>query len=440
MRAENTDNNFTTGFANVGSPSLTLKTILLQMVLSILFAGHVFAQDGVTAEDSTKAWKKMPKSKGIQEGEKKIRITQSFQLWNIHTIESVGNQASERKNDLYIRRGRIGVNGTVVSNLSFNLIFAYDGIGRNKNTAGRGKPNPDDNREFFLFEAQAMWKYHSLLNITAGYFRPQVGREQMTAPFRTTSFEFSMSNFQPRAHLVGRGSGREVGVNVGGLYKTSGWSLNYNIGLFDISSKKLVGEGASSLPMLTSRLALSLGDPEMEKYGLGIKQSYYGQRKGITFALNGSYLGETELLESNSVYGGDVLANFGPVDFVFEYDWLFRASILEQENTDLNEQIIVPTTDQVYTYKLAYNFLLKNGKVLQAAAMYSGQLANDYGDTAGFNTLTGASDHQVYEVGLNYLLDKDNLKLNMHYVWGERTDKMPGHLYAFFGTGFQYLF
>ncbi len=423
-----------------GCKTYMLKVLLLQVLLTAAFVGHGHAQEALAEKDSVSTWKKLQEAPSLQADEKKIQITQSFQLWNIYTVKSAGSQGQESRDDLYIRRGRLGVKGKLASDLAFNITFSYDGIGRANNTAGRGNPNPDDNHDFFLFEALSMWSYKPLLNITAGYFRPQVGREQMTAPFKTTSFEYSLANFQPRAHLVGRGTGRELGVNVGGLYKASGWSLNYNAGLFDISSAKLVGESSNSFPMLAGRLALSLGDPEMEKYGLGIKQSFYGSRKGITIGLNGSYLGTTELFESNSFYGGDILANYGPVDFVFECDWLSRRSILEQENSDLGKPEIVPTSDMIYTYKLAYNFPLKNGKILQAAAMYTSQLANDYGDTRGLNALTGASDQEVYEVGINYLLNKDNLKLNMHYVWGERTDQMPDHQYAYLGTGFQYLF
>lgn len=431
---------FCAGVQIKASPGNILKVLLIQFLLTTVFVCSTYAQEVSAEADTVSVWSKLQEPPALQLDEKKIQITQSFQLWNIHTIESMGDPSEETKNDLYIRRGRLGVKGKLAADLAFNIILSYDGIGRDKNTAGRGSPNPDDNHDFFLFEALTMWSYKPMVNITAGYFRPQVGREQMTAPFKTTSFEYSLANFQPRAHLVGRGTGRELGVNAGGLYLAHGWSFNYNVGLFDISSKKLLGDGSASFPMLAGRLAFTIGDPEMEKYGLGIKQSFYGKRKGITFGLNSSYQGVTELFENNTFYSGDILANYGPVDFVFEYDWLSRRTTLEAEGTDLNKQTIVPTTDKITTFKLAYNFVLKNGKVLQAAAMYSGQLANDYGDTNGLNALTGATDQKVYEVGVNYLLNKDNLKLNMHYVWGEREDKNPAGGYSYLGTGFQYLF
>ena len=421
-----------------GSKGVLTKALVV-FALSTLSSMHgTYAQQ--EQKDTSSVWQKLQEPKVVKIEGKKIEITQSLQLWDVHTLESLGESASETRNDLYIRRGRIGVKGSLVQNLDFNVVFAYDGIGRDKNTAGNGRPNPDDNHDFFLWEAFWMWHYKPLLNITTGYFRPQVGREHMTAAFKTMSFEKSLSNFQPRAHYLARGTGRELGLNLGGLYLGTGWSFNYNVGVFDPSSEDLIGEGTKWSPMLASRAAFTLGDPEMEKYGIVYTHSYYGKRKGITFGLNSSFQGETEIFRSNSFYGGDILANWGPLDFTVEYDWLYRNSYLEPDITDVNPAPTKSTTDKVSTYKLGYNFLLKNGKVLQAAAMYSEQLAQDQGLTAGRNALTAATDQRLYDIGVNYLLNKDNLKLNLHYVWGERADKSPHHRYAYLGTGFQYLF
>ncbi len=418
--------------------SWVAKAILVLSLSGFASANAAYAQQ--TPVDSSSIWKKMQEPKAVSLDSKKIAITQSLQLWDVYTVETLGDQGQQSQNDLYIRRGRLGVQGDLQKNIAFNVSFAYDGVGRDKKTAGNGSPNPDDNHDFFLWEAFTMWKHKPLLNVTVGYFRPQVGREHMTAAFKTSSFEKSLSNFQPRAHAIARGTGRELGVNIGGLYLGQGWSFNYNLGLFDMSGEKLIGEEAASSPMFTSRAAFTIGDPEMEKYGIGYTHSYYGKRKGITFGVNSTYQDRTQIFANNSFYGADVLANWGPWDFTVEYDWLYRNTIIDEEPTDLIPQVTVGTSDQVYTYKLAYNFLLKNGKVLQAAGMYSGQKAQDFGDAQGLNALTGATDQQVYDLGINYLLHKDNLKLNLHYIWGERGDKAPHEHYAYLATGFQYLF
>jgi len=126
--------------------------------------------------------------------------------------------------------------------------------------------------------------------------------------------------------MVGRTTGRETGLNLGGLYLGPGWSLNYNAGLFDPTNKSIVGSGSIWSPLLTSRVALTIGDPEMRKNKISYVQSYYGRRNGFNVRLNFARQGETELFKSTRLYG----ANFGElwaVDFSAEYDWLFRRSL-----------------------------------------------------------------------------------------------------------------
>jgi hypothetical protein len=185
--------------------------------------------------------------------------------------------------------------------------------------------------------------------------------------------------------------------------------------------------------MITSRAAITIGDPEMDKYKLSYVQSYYGQRKGVTFAINGTYQGETEIFKQNNFVGMDLLANFGPLDFIAEYDWLYRNSFIGQDQT-------FSTTDKVYSFKLGYNYITKNNKIIQITGMYSGQLANQYGAKPFVNSLTTATTQQVYDVGINYLINKDKLKLNLHYVWGKKKDKTTDPFFSYIATGFQYLF
>ncbi|MFL5729649.1 MAG: porin [Cytophagaceae bacterium] len=365
---------------------------------------------------------------------KDVEIVQQLQLWDVNTFENAGNTPNQKRNDLYIRRGRLGVRGKLRKDLSFLVVFAYDGVGRDKNTAGNGNTNDPDNHDFYLWDAIWTWSPKPMLNLTAGYFRPQVGRENISSAFNVISLEKSLPNFQPRTHLIGRNTGRETGLNLGGFHRGTGWSFNYNIGVFDMTNPAIVGNGSRWFPMLTSRVAFSLGDPEMDKYKLSYVQSYYGQRKGITIAANASCQGETEVFRQNNFYGVDILANYGRWDFVAEYDWLYRNSFLPLSD------ITQATTDRVYSFKAGYNFILKSGKIIQATGMYSGQMAYDYGTKPSINSFTGATDQEVYDAGINYLINKDKLKLNLHYVWGKKKDKTAGTDFSYLATGFQYTF
>jgi len=384
-------------------------------------------------KDSSSFAQKIKDLKPLLPEIKDIQIVQMLQLWDVNTFQNAGNGSNEKRNDLYIRRGRIGVKGNLRKDLTFYILFAYDGIGRDKSTSGNGSPNDADNHDFFLWDAIWTWHAKPIFNLTAGYFRPQVGRENISTAFSVISLEKSLPNFQPRTHIIGRSSGRETGLNVGGFHRGSGWSFNYNIGFFDMTSSSIVGTGSRWFPMLTTRAAFTIGDPEMESYRISYTQSYYGQRKGVTLAVNGTYQGETEIFKQNDFYGVDLLMNYGPFDFIAEYDWLYRNSFITQ-----NESF--KTTDKVYSFKIGYNYITKNNKVIQITGMYSGQLANQFGAKPFVNSLTSVTTQKVYDFGINYLLNRDKLKLNLHYVFGKKKDKTTDPYFSYIAAGFQYLF
>jgi hypothetical protein len=404
-----------------------IKRVLLFIVLSQLFSLVAYAQTLVIG-DSTNLKEKMK----AQTNKREIELLMMMQLWDVATLSRSGGAADDFRNDISIRRGRVGVKGKITKDVSFCVVAAYDGIGREKLTAGNGGPNAGDNRDFYLWDAILSWNINPMFNVIAGYFRPQIGRENITAAFKVISFEKSLANFQPRIHLLNRNTGRETGVNLGGLYLGKGWSFNYNVGYFDLTSEKIISNGKYWSPMLVSRVAFTLGDPEMDSYRINYSQSFYGKRNGITLGLNGCHTGKTEIFTDNGMYGVDLLANYKNWDLNVEYDWLYRNSILDSINNTF-------TMDDVYSARIGYNFLLKKEKIVQVSVMYSGQLANDYGSSERLNSLTGAADSKVFDIGVNYLLNKDNLKFNLHYVWGKNHQMKNDPNYSYVGFGFQFL-
>ena len=409
--------------------SYTLFFILLNSLNGSLLAQNTPApdkKDSITLANKTKELK--PPLPDIKD----IEVIQMMQLWDVNTFQNSGNTPGQNRNDVYIRRGRIGVKGMLRKNLSFYVLFAYDGIGRDKNTAGNGSPNPQDNHDFYLWDAMWTWSPKPMFNVTAGYFRPQVGRENISSAFNVISMDKALTNFQPRTNIIGRNTGRETGVNVGGFHRGMGWSFNYNVGFFDMTSTTIVGAGSRWFPLLTGRAAFTIGDPEMDKYKLSYVQSYYGRRRGITFAVNVTYQGETEIFKQNDFYGADILANYKHWDFIIEYDWLYRNSIITTKTQK--------TTDAVYSFKCGYNFVQKNGRIIQPTFMYSGQTAANYGGKEYINSLTTATTQYVYDAGINYLINKDKLKLNVHYVCGQQKDKTNAPSFSYAVAGFQYTF
>ncbi|WP_457622453.1 porin [Persephonella sp.] len=369
---------------------------------------------------------------------KNLEIFQMVQIWNVYTIDNeLAGTDIESRNDIYIRRGRIGFKGQINEDVSFKVWFAYDNLGKNEFTAGTGTPNTTagkgdegtENRDFYIWDA--IWTWHlnrNWANISIGYFRPQVGKESITTAFKVISFQKSLPNFDLRKHIVGRSSGRETGINIGGLKLLDGWSINYNVGIFDTnhinisgnstdSSQSSVGDGKRWSPLLAFRFAFSIGDPEMKNYRMGYTQTYYGKRNGTTFGLNYTYQGKTDIFDKNGMYGIDLLSNYGAFDIAAEYDWLYRESGTES------------STDTIWSIKAGYNIQLNNRHIVQPSVMVSKEDAEK-------DTLSVTSDKEVYDIGVNYLISKNDLKINLHYVWGKVRDNS----FSYIGLGFQFVY
>ncbi len=387
---------------------------------------------------------------------KKLTIFQMVQVWNVYTLENEGKsyndangnpQDPDARNDLYIRRGRIGVKGNISKNIKYKVWFAYDNLGKDRQTASTGGNSQDtyDNREFYIWDAIWTWVADpEWANISIGYFRPQVGKESITTAFKVISFQKALTNFQPRRHIVYRGPGRETGVNIGGLALNK--QLNYNFGIFDTSEYTGNNKDKKWSPMLAARVAWSFGDPEMKKYKMGYTQTYYGKRNGVTVGLNYTYQGETDYFDSNTMYGVDVLANFGPIDFNAEYDVLKRDNLNTQGGTPTG----VDYENIDWSVKLGYNIKMQNGQIVRPAVMYSVYDADDSAfAAAGINKNNSSNyrihksllkDVKMYEISLNWLINKDKLKVNAAYNYEEVGKGASKKKNSYIGIGFQFIY
>ncbi len=377
----------------------------------------------------------------IDVGEGKVlTLSQAIQAWDVVSFRMHNSFYSvDSRNDFYIRRGRIAVEGDVRSSLTFSVAVAYDGIAKDRYTPTAGSPN-DNNDSFYFWNVEWVWSAAPEFNVVFGYFRPQVGREQMSSEFNVISFDKSLADGQPRLHLVGRSSGREGGVNIGGLFLRDGWSLNYNVGMFDPSAAAIIANGLKWSPLLTGRLALSIGDPELTKYKISYSQVGNGARHGVTIGLNAARQGATDVFKSNALYGGDLLVNAGPLDLAAEVDWMRRAyhpSYLE--TIPPIEVPVEPTTDYVYSLKLGWRFPLGEEQAVEPMLMATGERAEEAVGWHSFNPSTGSRSRDLYDVGVNWLIDRDRVKLNLHYVWGrEYWNSNP--YYSYIGVGTQLLY
>lgn len=348
------------------------------------------------------------------------------QLWNVTTFDAAdaAGVVVDNRNDTLIRRGRFGIKGRVRPDIKYQFTWAYDNVGKNSLTGSPGTPQSPEDKEYYLWDGFATIVLHpELAHLTVGYFRPQVGRESITSAFNVNTMIKGLGNSYLRTHLVGRGSGRETGLNLGGLKRLGQVTWNYNLGLFDPNHVKIIGAdngGVRWAPLWAWRLAANVGDPEMREYDLSYQVNSFGKRKGLTLAVNGTHQGTTnELLAkadssyvggfaSNRVIGCDLLANYGPLNVNAEYHALHRtfSATFVAAATDLDAGAY---TDEVWHVRAGCNFALPEGRFIEPVVMYT---RFDGDEDSAVNS---RGMECVLEFGLNYYLDRNRTKVILHY-------------------------
>lgn len=340
-----------------------------------------------------------------------VDFLQYFQIWNVITFKKAGSEAPPRM-DTHLRRARLGLSGQLNSRAIFYVGFTYDGIGKDSLSASAGSPNPDDNLTFHIRDAFFTYKFAPLVNLTVGYFRPRAGKESIYTSAFNISQEKGQPSFHPRIHMVGRSIGRETGINLGGFKRGTKHSLLYDIGIFDTNHPFIQGAGQVWSPLFTARGVWMIGDPEMENYTLVYSQTGYMERKGLSIGANITYQSKTDLFQNNLVYGIDAQLNYGPLDLLGEYLWLYR-------ETPSNGSFI-QTTDRSYVFKGAWNVPLHQKQILQFCLMYTATTPDKQYESLARNPLTNANLHKEWAGGVNWMVKRNRLKLGLHYVNGKK--------------------
>ncbi len=340
-----------------------------------------------------------------------IEVNQYIQYWNVMSLRYTKFDADPRM-DTHIRRGRLGVSGRMGEKWLFNASFAYDGIGKDSLTTSAGIPNAEDNQNFFPRDVLLTYRAHPLFNFTIGYFRPRAGKESIYSSSFNISQEKGFPSYQPRFHTTGRGIGRETGVNVGGLLQSKHFSWLYDVGIHDPNHPSIRGGGPIWSPLIAGRTVFMFGDREMKEYLTTYFQSGYGQRKGISIGGSGVYQAKTNLFRNNGFLAAECQVNWGPWDFVGEYIWMFR----ETQRLNGYKQ----TVDDCFVAKAAYNVIIQNKSILQFCVMYTGETPDASFDS-GRNDQTNSIFQRQWATGVNWLINRDKLKLGLHVSGGERT-------------------
>ncbi len=335
-----------------------------------------------------------------------LRLGVGIQFTGIYTTGAQADLDGDKKLDpvddrfdIGARRARFSVSGTIAERVDFRVVLYYDNIGRDRFTGTRGTPGDG---KVGVWDAFWMWRANPRwANVTIGYFRPQLGRESITSGFQTnSSMDKLPTQIYQRAHMVGRNNGRETGINLGGLYLGPKWSLNYNVGFFDTSHEKVTGQenGAERWsPLVVSRVALSLGDPEMRNYGIDYLVNYFSRRNGVTLASSYARQGETNVFHKNETIGFDVLANYRSLNLDAELDVMKRTRLDRREYSD-----------HVWHVRTGYNIPARATTVEPVIAYmrFTGDRYSVFRD----------GKDELLDLGINWYLRETRVKLNLHHT------------------------
>lgn len=350
---------------------------------------------------------------------REIKTSIGIQLWSTYTMnqsyydeDSAAYLPVENRWNNQIRRTRIGISGSPAPTLQYKLTVALDLVGRDVNSATQGASNNGNFGQFGLWNMFVLWQpvpKNDLLHIKAGFQPVMIGRESITGALRSTSFEKSWSQNYLRRHIVGRGPGRAMGVNLGGQHTFNDFfALGYDTGLFtpQAFTSESNTQGIAASPLWVGRLVMYLGDKESGKYSTGHKINYFGKRNGLSVALASSYQGKTDIFSRNQTFGFDWLFNYGMFNLDGEWTHLYR------------EKGIHTTHAGTGYIRVGYNIPVgKNEQYIEPVVMWTkfqGPLDLEAEQNAvAMNAFAGTD--QIIEIGANYHINS-NAKITFNYT------------------------
>lgn len=350
-----------------------------------------------------------------------LKASAMLQLWSTYTLRqelydatTLSYRPVDDRLNVYFRRARLLMRGEPYQGFKYYLAMHFDQAGHDLLSATQG---PTNNAEpsVGIWDAFIQWQLpvgKDHLHLTAGWFRPQFQRESITTGWGVSSLEKSMSQNYVRTHLTGRGPGRAAGINLGGMIKKEKLSLLYNAGIFNPLLTGLSGNsvGAQYSPLLTGRLSLALGDPEMEQYGIAYGTNFFNERKGISIDLNIARQGKTDQFQNAVAWGPGLMLNYGRWNVDGEWMFLQRQGLRNEAN-------VFTARSGTGHIRAGYNITVGKFMLQPSAMLMRFEGSMDAAGQADARVLRLSSGReQTIDLGLNYYLRKRDMVIQLHYT------------------------
>ena len=212
-------------------------------------------------------------------------------------------------NNLYIRRTRILVGGTLFGTFDYFLDTDYPNLFLA--SAGGTEANPTYQKAtpgMNIQDAFGTWRaYNDMVKVDVGYMLPPGLHNAVQGATTLYSWDYFINSFPNRGNLFGGSTspvGRDVGVQLRGLLVDG--HLEYRAGLFQgvRNAPTLTEQGSRNFFRFAARVQVNLLDAET---GFFYQGTYLGKRKILSVG------GTVDIQDSYKFFGGDAFVDF-PID------------------------------------------------------------------------------------------------------------------------------
>ncbi|WP_163717897.1 porin [Mangrovibacterium lignilyticum] len=323
----------------------------------------------------------------------------AVESWLTYTMDAGNDDAKyTNRGSASFRRLRFGAKGSPYSWLSYEIEFNLDRLGEDPYSAIKGSYNGLDIWKAFI---TAKLSKDDLLHLHAGYYWAAISLDYMASPWSVSSFDKTRSDWFLRNFMTGKGNGIETGIGLGGLKNFDGFGINYQVGAFSPSA--FHGSEYAN-PLFTGRVMFTVGDPEQKKYKVRHSGNHWNARNGVTIGLGGATIGKVDngngtAFDKSNAYGADISATKGGFKIEGEYYKMKREAtgLADYDGTE-------------WFVRCGYNIPVR-GTFVEPTVTY------DNYEGEGESTLfKHIGDDKTFDIGVNWYLNKDKLKLSLHYV------------------------
>jgi hypothetical protein len=333
----------------------------------------------------------------------------AIETWATYSLgEEKAGKKYTRRGDVSFRRFRFGGNGSPYSWLTYSFQMHLDRLGEDSAASTKGSygDKPDIWNAYITAK---LIKNTELLNIDAGYYWAAISREFNTSSWAVGSFDKTWANWYLRNFVTGKGNGIESGLGFGGLQNFGKFGISYRIGSYEPRS---YSSRVHSDRLYTQRIMFSIGDPEQIEYRYMLPGNLWCKRTGVTIGMGFSEqakgkLSDTLYFKNSFACGGDVLVSVQGLRIDGEY-FLMNRTAEGKNDFDGSEWHI----------RTGYTFAV--GKTMvEPCASYDA-----YEGKGNRSLYKYIGNDATLDIGVNWYLNKDKLKVALHYVNQDGTVAM----------------